>query len=190
MFINNWKKEVFTIPNLLSLFRLALIPVYMPIYLNANQPREYVTAAALLALSCFTDLIDGFIARRFHMVSTVGKILDPIADKLTQLTLTLCLSVKYPVLRFVLLLLAVKELFQCVMGLIHLRRGRMLPGALAAGKICTAVLFLSLITLVLFPQLDAAVVDTVAIVDICFLSYSFAHYIRAYFGTDMQIEDL
>ena len=61
MFINNWKKEVFTIPNLLSLFRLALIPVYMPIYLNANQPREYVTAGALLALSCFTDLIDGFI---------------------------------------------------------------------------------------------------------------------------------
>ena len=42
MFISNWKKEVFTIPNLLSLFRLALIPVYVGIYLNAKEPQEYV----------------------------------------------------------------------------------------------------------------------------------------------------
>ena len=93
MFIHNWKREVFTIPNILSMFRIALIPAYIVIYLNAEQPVEYFLAGSILAVSCLTDMIDGKIARKFNMISTVGKILDPIADKLTQFTLTLCLSV-------------------------------------------------------------------------------------------------
>lgn len=94
MFMKDWKKEVFTIPNLLSLIRLILIPIYVVIYLNASQLREYFLAAAILAVSCLTDMIDGKIARHFNMISTLGKILDPIADKATQFTLTLCLSIK------------------------------------------------------------------------------------------------
>ena len=89
------------------------------------------------------------------MISTLGKILDPIADKLTQFVLTFCLSLEHPELRPVLVLFVVKELFQAVMGIIHLRRGRMLPGALMAGKVCTTVLFVSLIAMVLLPGLDA-----------------------------------
>ena len=77
MYIKDWKKEVFTIPNLLSLFRLALIPVYITVYLNAEEDWQYYVAGAILAVSCMTDLIDGKIARRFHMISTVGKVLDP-----------------------------------------------------------------------------------------------------------------
>ena len=72
MFHTNWKKEFLTIPNLLSLFRLALIPVYMTLYRNAATGRDYLHAGSVLALSCLTDMADGCIARRFHMVSTVG----------------------------------------------------------------------------------------------------------------------
>ena len=92
MLIKNWKKEIFSIPNLLSFFRLALIPVYAYIYLNATQMHQYVLAGTIMAVSCLTDMIDGKIARHFNMIPTVGKILDPIADKMTQFTLTLCLS--------------------------------------------------------------------------------------------------
>ena len=63
MFIKNWKKEIFTIPNLLSLFRLVLIPVYANIYLNAKDNFAYFLAGAIMAVSCITDLIDGKIAR-------------------------------------------------------------------------------------------------------------------------------
>ena len=112
MFIKDWKKDLFTIPNFLSLFRLALIPVYLAIYGRATGPRDYFLAGAILALSCLTDLIDGQIARHFNMVSNVGKILDPVADKFTQLALTICLSLRYPVLRSVLLLFLLKETFQ------------------------------------------------------------------------------
>ena len=186
----DWKKEVFTIPNLLTLFRLLLIPVYVMIYMRATTMRDYVLAASILAASCLTDLIDGKVARRFHMTSTVGQILDPIADKLTQLTLTLCLSIRYPVLQLVLGLFIIKEGFQCIAGFVHLQRGKMLPGALMAGKICTTVLFVSLIILVLLPDLGTDVVQAIAWVDIALLLYAFVHYIGAYYGQKTNLKDM
>lgn len=76
MIIKDWKKEILTIPNLLSIFRLLLIPVYVVIYLNATEPMHYTIAGLILAVSCLTDLIDGKIARKFNMITTVGKFLE------------------------------------------------------------------------------------------------------------------
>ena len=190
MFIKNWKTEILTIPNLLSLFRLVLIPVYVYIYLNAVEPYQFYTAGMIMAVSCLTDAVDGKIARHFHMISTLGKILDPLADKVTQFTLTLCLSLKHPVLNPVLFLFVIKELFQAVVGFINLRRGKMLPGALMAGKVCTTVLFVSLIALVLFPTIPEGVVDAIALTDGCFLAVSFVSYILAYFGKNARVQDM
>ena len=78
MFIKDWKREVFTIPNFLSFIRLLLIPVYTIIYLNAKQFQDFSLAAGILAISCLTDMIDGKIARQFDMISNIGKILDPL----------------------------------------------------------------------------------------------------------------
>ena len=190
MDIRKWKKEILTIPNLLSLFRLALIPVYVVIYLNAREPGQYITAGAILAVSCLTDMVDGKIARRYGMISTVGKVLDPVADKATQFALTLCLSLRYPVLRPVLCLFVVKESFQLVAGILALRNGKMLPGALFAGKICTTVLFVSLIILVLFPALPHAAVTAIAAVDAVFMIVSLINYILAYYGKNTKVENM
>ena len=114
MFIKQKKKEVLTIPNLLSLFRLLLIPVYMLIYLRAQKTSDYIVAGMILAISCLTDLVDGKIARKFNMITTLGKFLDPLADKVTQFTLILCLAIRYHVLWSVLTLFVTKELFQLV----------------------------------------------------------------------------
>ncbi len=190
MFIKNWKTEILTIPNLLSLFRLVLIPVYARIYLTATQDYQYGIAGGIMALSCLTDLIDGKIARHFNQITNLGKILDPLADKITQFALTFCLSLKYPVLNPVLALFIVKEVFQLVVGLAFLLQGRMLSGALPAGKVCTTVLFISLIALVLFPNLDPRAVDAIAMVDGIFLSVSFFSYAMAYFGKDVKVQNL
>ena len=147
MKMKDWKKELLTIPNLLSLFRLFLIPVYVAIYLNATQPHDYFLAAAILAVSCLTDLVDGKIARHFNMISTVGKDLDPFADKATQFTLIMCLAMKHHIIRYLVGLFFVKELFQLIAGLMTIRKGKMLRGALITGKICTTILFVSLILL-------------------------------------------
>ena len=190
MFIKNWKKEIFTIPNLLSLFRLVLIPVYATVYLNATQNYQFILAGFILAVSCLTDMIDGKIARKYGMITTLGKVLDPLADKLTQLTLTICLSMKYPVLYPVLGLFIMKELFQLVIGVVFLRKGKMLPGALLAGKVCTTVLFISLIALVLLPDIDPAAVTVIAVIDALFLGVSFMSYAMAYFGKNVKVRDI
>ena len=190
MFIKNWKTDVFTIPNFLSMFRLLLIPVYVVIYLNAEEPFEYILAGTILAVSCLTDMIDGKVARHFNMISNVGKILDPIADKATQFAMILCLSMKHPVLWLVLGLFILKEGFQLVVGVIHLRKGQMLTGALMVGKICTTVLFVSLIAMVLFPQMSRVTVAVIAAVNTVFLIASFVGYFRAYYGNNIQVEDL
>lgn len=190
MLIKNWKKEIFTIPNLLSLLRLVLIPVYMTIYLNADSASDYFVSAAILAVSCLTDMIDGKIARKFNMISTLGKILDPIADKATQFTLIVCLAVGYPSLRLLCALFVIKEGFQLIAGWINLRKGRMLDGALFSGKVSTAVLFVSLIFLVLFPALSPVVVNIIAGVDAVFMLIAMGDYILAYLGKKNVIHDL
>lgn len=190
MFIKNWKRDFFAIPNILSLFRLLLIPVYAALYLNATEKYQFVLAGTILTISCLTDMIDGKIARKYNMITTLGKILDPLADKLTQFALTICLSMKYPVLYPVLSLFVIKELFQLVLGIIFLRRGKMLPGALMAGKVCTTVLFASLILLVLMPDMSHGAVMLIAAIDTIFLMISFISYAMAYLGSNAKVQDV
>ena len=190
MFMLNRKKEVFPIPNILSFFRLLLIPVYIYLYLTAQSTAQYVAAGLVLALSCLTDMIDGRIARKYHMISKIGMLLDPVADKATQATLLVCLSMKYPILYPVLGLLVIKESFQLIALIIAFLNGKMLPGALPVGKVCTTVLFVSLIAIVLFPDIPSKIVDLIAVVDACFLGVSFVCYICAYYGKNKKVQDL
>lgn len=188
MFIKNWKKEVLTIPNMLSLFRLLLIPVYMTIYLRAQKTTDYIIAGIILAISCLTDMIDGKIARKFNMITTLGKFLDPLADKITQFTLILCLAIRYPVLWSVLMLFVMKELFQLIAGALAAGHGYILKGALFTGKVCTTVLFISLVTLVVIPKLNEAIVSLIAMVDGVFLMVAFADYFITYLGKKSRFQ--
>lgn len=190
MIIKDWKKEIFTIPNLLSLFRLVLIPLYVTIYMTARDNADYYLAAAILAVSCLTDLIDGHIARRFNMISTVGKVLDPFADKITQFTLVICLSVKHPILWSLVILIFVKEIFQLTAGIIRFKKGRMLKGAQITGKISTTVLFLSLIILVMMPDIEYKYVQLITLIDAIFLLIAFADYIIVYIRKDAKFQTL
>ena len=190
MHIQNWKKEILTIPNILSLFRLVLIPVYVMIYMNAKEDSDYYIAAGILAVSCLTDLIDGKVARHFNMISTVGKILDPLADKATQFTLIICLALKYAVLWYIVVLFVVKESFQLIAGSINLRRGRMLKGALLSGKVCTTVLFMSLIAMVMIPNLSEKTVNYIAVTDAVFMLVAFGNYLFTYFNREHKFQNL
>ena len=188
--MKNWKKDILNAPNLLSLFRLALIPVYVYIYLNARSALDYYLAGFILAISCFTDMVDGKIARHWGLITPLGRLLDPIADKMTQLVLTICLSLKYPVMWPVLVLFLAKEFFQFFAALIHYRNGKALDGAIPAGKICTTVLFSSFILLVVIPEMNPRVVDLLAAVDGVFLVFAFVQYIFAFFGKYARVHDI
>lgn len=192
MYTKDWKKDIFTIPNMLSLFRLVLIPVYVVLYLNAdpNSWTDHLIAAGVLAVSCLTDMIDGKIARHFNMISTTGKILDPLADKATQLTMIICLLVKYPVLKWLVILFVAKESFQLLAAILVLRKGKVLRGALLTGKISTTILFTSLVVMVMLPQIDLCYVRIICIVDSIALLIAMIDYARAYFTDNPMLQTL
>ena len=106
-------KNILTIPNLISLFRILLIPLIIWLYCGKKQ---YTATIAVIVISGASDIIDGKIARKFHMVSDVGKVLDPIADKLTQATLVICLTARYPWMWALLAIFAVKERLMLLWG--------------------------------------------------------------------------
>ncbi len=187
MHIHDWKKQLFTIPNILSLFRLLLVPVYIIIYLKGY----YLTAAIILAVSCLTDAVDGHIARRYNMITNLGKILDPLADKVTQFALIICIAIRHPILWSIIGLFVAKELFQIIAGYIILRHGRILKGAQFSGKVCTTILFASLTLLVLMPNIPYNWVLGITITDGVFLLIAFIDYIFVYIRkADELTEDL
>ena len=124
-------KKIFTIPNLLSFFRILLIPLMWYLYVTAHEPGWTV---AVLALSGLSDLVDGKIARKYHMTSDLGKVLDPIADKLTQVTLVVCLISRHRQLCYVLALQIVKELTMAGAGLLVLKRTKQVCRCDPAGQ--------------------------------------------------------
>lgn len=134
---HSYKNKIFTIPNVLSLFRLCLIPVIIWMYC-AKQ--DYIGTAALLLLSGATDILDGFIARHFNMISDLGKVLDPIADKLTQGAALICLLTRYPLMIAPIVLLLSKEIYLAITGAIYVKKTGIVPSAKWHGKAATVML--------------------------------------------------
>ena len=170
-----WKKEeIFTIPNILSIVRLALIPVYLWLYC---KKQEYGWAAGIVVLSGVTDILDGFIARRWNMVSDLGKVLDPAADKLTQLALIVSLAVRYHIIWHLLGLFILKELTMGILGLLVVVKTKVVPSARWFGKACTAVLEGCMGIMILFPRLPLGVVEALVLVSGCMLVFAFVQYV-------------
>jgi cardiolipin synthase len=174
------KKEIFSIPNLLSYLRILLIPAFVLIYITAEDVSNYYLAALIIFLSALTDMADGFIARKYGMITELGKALDPIADKLTQIAVILCLLTRYQGMWVLVLLFTIKELFMGINGLILLRKGKKLNGAKWFGKVSTAVFFICTIVLIALPELPGMAVYILINVTILFLLLSFVLYIPAF----------
>ena len=136
--------RIFTLPNMLSFLRLALIPLIVYFYDSGN----FWAAFAMLALSGITDVFDGWIARTFHLVSDFGKALDPAADKLTQVAVLLCLLP--PRYWWVVGVLMFKEVSIGILTLVALRRTHKIYSAGWYGKLCTGVIYLSMAVLILW----------------------------------------
>lgn len=144
------KEQIFTIPNLLSAVRLGLIPLIIRLYCVR---KNYPVAALVIVVSGVTDILDGMIARKWHMVSDFGKLLDPLADKLTQLGVLICLLRRYPLMYALAALFAVKELTVAAVGYFLVRKENAIGGAQWYGKVNTAVFYGVSVLLVLIPDM-------------------------------------
>lgn len=149
---DKYKKKIITIPNLLSLLRLLLIPVIVWLYLGKE---DHLAATAVLVLSGLTDIIDGIIARKFNMVSDFGKAFDPIADKLTQLAVLFCLVTRFPGMLLPLILLLIKEITAGLLSLMVIRKTGNVYGAVWHGKVTTVLLYGTMIVHLLWYRIPA-----------------------------------
>ncbi len=173
-------KEYFSIPNLMGYFRILLIPVYLFLYIRAETTEEYYVAAVVLLISFLTDLFDGKIARRFNMVTEFGKILDPVADKLTQGAMAVSFSYKYPAMGILLLVFLGKECLMGMLGLYMMKKDYRMDGAQKHGKVCTAVLDLVMILILILPGMSVMAVNLLAGIAIAVMLVSLALYLRMY----------
>lgn len=148
--VNKYQKKIFTVPNILSFVRLGLIPVFVWLYSFVG---EYTGAIIVLAVSYVSDLADGFIARKFNMISDLGKILDPIADKLTQICVLICLVFRFPLMLVPLIFIVVKELFSGIVGLVRVKKTKDVPSAVWHGKVNTLLLNTTMIAHVVFANI-------------------------------------
>lgn len=135
-----------TIPNWLCFLRIALIPVFTVMFIK----EMYIPAFITMIVAALTDLLDGKIARKFNMVSNLGKILDPIADKLSQIAIVIILIVKFwdGYLKYILMLFIVKELLMVVGGALLLAKGMRPVAAEMWGKVATTVFYIFMIVII------------------------------------------
>ena len=128
-----------------------------------------------------TDFLDGQIARRCNMITDLGKIIDPAADKLMQLAMLVTLAINIPYMCILAVYLIVKEVVMALMGLVVMKRAnRRLDGAKWYGKVCTAVLYVCMLALVAFPHMPVNLQYVIMIVCAAVLTFAFIMYIRIY----------
>lgn len=139
------KSQNITVPNILTLIRILIIPFFVDSFLKDNL----LGAICVLLVSGISDILDGFIARKFNQITEFGKILDPFADKLTGVSIAVTLAVKFPSLCPFLVFLAVKDIAMVVCGLVLLKRNLKPSSAKWYGKVSTAFFYVSVTIIVL-----------------------------------------
>ena len=168
-------KNIFTIPNILSMFRLLLLPVIVYMYMIQ---KDYVLTGVLLLVSGITDLLDGYIARTFHMMSDLGKILDPVADKATQAVVLLCLVTRFRWLVIPFICILIKELFMTCIGMMVIKKTGEVHGALWHGKVATFMLDFMIIVHIVFYNVSSTLSIILTIVSTFLILLSFYLYAR------------
>jgi cardiolipin synthase len=174
------KIDLLKIPNILCYIRFLLIPVFVILYIKAADPKEYIHAAVVVLISGITDFLDGFIARKFNMITELGKLIDPLADKLTQASLIFVLIVKIKWMFLLMILFVIMQLFLLITGLVMLKKGTKLNGAKWFGKVFTTVFYAIMLVLVSFPTLNTSITNILLLVCGTFLLLSFVLYIKEY----------
>ena len=171
-----WK---WTVPNALSLVRLLLLPLF--VYLFLQQGKNYLYCSiGVLVFSGLTDAADGWIARRFNQETPIGKLLDPLADKCTQVTVVICVALKYTVVMPLAIICFIKEVIQVIGGVMLLRKGVKPQSARWFGKLATVAFYVAMAAIILFPGMPAWLFAALIVAVALWMAFAFAGYVREY----------
>lgn len=130
-------------------------------------------------VSGLTDVVDGFIARRFDMISDFGKAFDPVADKLTQITMLFCLVTRFELLLIPLIILIIKEVLAAIMNMITLEKAGFVVAAVWHGKLNTVLLYVTMFTHMIWYNIPPTVSNVLIILCIVMMVISSFLYTKS-----------
>lgn len=137
-------KDLMTIPNAISFARIILITPFVACFIMAQyKTMSYVPAIVIIALSGISDFFDGMIARKFHQESELGKVLDPLADKLTLIAVGVCMILIQPYLLPLMIIMVLKDILMIIGGTIIINKGVIPPKSSWYGKVSTFMFYIS-----------------------------------------------
>ncbi|MBQ2835635.1 MAG: CDP-alcohol phosphatidyltransferase family protein [Clostridia bacterium] len=142
------KKE--NIPNILTIIRFILIPF---IYISVLS-HHYLIALIIFTVSALTDILDGYIARKYNYITDIGKLIDPLADKLTQLSLLLSLAILKILPWWIFAIVFIKELVLIVSASVLYSRKDVVVYSKWYGKLATTLFYLAIVASLIINQFD------------------------------------
>ena len=129
------------IPNILTIIRFILVPFIYTSVINGY----YLTALIIFTISAITDILDGFIARKFNYISDFGKLMDPLADKLTQISLLLALSFLKILPWWIFAIVFIKELVLVICASVLYSKKDIVVYSIWYGKLATTLFYLAIV---------------------------------------------
>ncbi|MBQ5320883.1 MAG: CDP-alcohol phosphatidyltransferase family protein [Oscillospiraceae bacterium] len=185
-------KNFKNLPNILSVVRIILIPFFVVSYLNFSEEGLYLLPGFILLLSGFTDFLDGYIARKYGFITYLGKILDPLADKLTQFTVCLVIGFRNSFFLYLAGLYFIKELCMLIGGIWLTKKDIKIAGSKWWGKLGTGMFYAVMLIVILFPTLPEIVSDWLCIGLMVVIVFAFVMYIPEFIkllGVNKKIEE-
>lgn len=138
------------LPNMLSILRLCMVPPYVIVYFSGLKFAHF-WAAFVYALATFTDFLDGYLARKNNCITNMGKVLDPLGDKMLTTAVLVCLLIDKVIPGWIVLIVVIKEALMGIGGLLIHRKAKVeIPPSNYIGKTATVLFFVSCATLMVF----------------------------------------
>ncbi len=166
------------VPNVLTILRLFLVPVFIFTYMASGDFSTRILAASIFLIASLTDVLDGYIARKYDLITNFGKLADPVADKLMQLSAICCLAINNRIALWILGLFALKEII-LILGGLNLLKDKFVVQSKWTGKIATVVLFICVMIILAtdeqsLPKSSATVLMclSIAVTIIAFFDYA------------------
>jgi len=177
------------VPNILSVFRICLVPIFIIVYFTDERDIK-IYAVLIYAIAGLSDFLDGYFARKYDALSKLGKLLDPLADKLMTFTVLVCITITKPVFLWAAFVFFIKEILMGIGGLIlHKKAHVEMPPANFIGKASTFVFFLVCVTLMIFNNLPDPVAVSLISAAILLTLVALAVYLKTYIKIMRSVRD-
>ena len=177
-------EKKWTLPNVLSMLRIVLVGVFLWAFFGLDKVNHnHILSGCVALTAAATDVLDGAIARHYHLISTLGQVLDPLADKLLQASVCVCIGYEYDLLIIPLIYLG-KEFCMLLGGFLLLKAGKVVPPSRWFGKLGTVCFFVCTLAILFFcdPVKDRLIAELLLAFAALVMLGAFSGYFKMYFN--------